>query len=75
MTQEKELKLREVGRRIAQIVQKKESRRGKLMYGVPNETNCHSCLSMIKVSLHHFFVSTSLFLCLHHVFVSLHFFF
>ena len=31
MTQEKELKLREVGRRIAQIVQKKESRRGKLM--------------------------------------------
>ncbi len=31
MTQEKELKLREVGRRIAQIVQKKESRREKLM--------------------------------------------
>ncbi len=31
MTQEKELKLEEVGRRIAQIVQKKESRRGKLM--------------------------------------------
>ncbi len=31
MTQEKELKLREVGRRIAQIVQKKESRRRKLM--------------------------------------------
>ncbi len=30
MTQEKELKLREVGRRIAQIVQKNESRRGKL---------------------------------------------
>ncbi len=31
MTQEKELKLREVGRRIAQIVQKKESRREKLI--------------------------------------------
>ncbi len=31
MTQEKELKLGEVGRRKAQIVQKKESRRGKLM--------------------------------------------
>ncbi len=31
MTQEKELKLGEVGRRKGQVVQKKESRRGKLM--------------------------------------------
>ncbi len=31
MTREKEQKLREVGRRIAQIVQKKDIRRGKLM--------------------------------------------
>ncbi len=38
MTQEKELKLREVGRRIAQIVQKKESRRGKVLASNNNKT-------------------------------------